>query len=357
QQRGVNAILVNLIEHKFSAQAPRDVYGNPPFTTPGDFSTPSSTYFDRAVSIVRKAADRGIVVFLFPAYLGYNGGAEGWYQDMANNGAAKLDAYGRYVGNRFVNLDNIVWVNAGDYNPPNKALTEAVADGIRAVDTRHLHTAHCTEGTSAMDYGSNETWLDLDNIYTYPTLGSRTPVYQRALAAYARAGWKPFFLMESVYENEWSASERQIRQESYEAVLSGGFGYFFGNSPIWSFGSGWQTALNSQGSRDMARIMSLLAGRRWELLVPDATGSFLVSGRGSTGSDHAVAARASDGSFGIVYVPTARNDVRGMADRLGIAVRRLRQHAAAGDARQQQHRLVRLGAGARGAVVEIPNTS
>ena len=310
QQRGVNAILVNLIEHSFSAQAPRDLYGNPPFTTPGDFATPNSVYFDRAVSIVRKAADRGIVVFLFPAYLGYNGGSEGWYQEMVNNGTAKLNAYGRYVGNRFVNLDNIVWVNAGDYNPPNKALTKAVADGIRAVDLRHLHTAHGTEGTSAMDYWANETWLDLDNVYTYPTLGSNTPVYQRALAAYGRAGWKPFFLMESVYENEWSASERQIRQQSYEAVLSGGFGYFFGNSPIWRFGPGWQTALNSQGARDMARIRSLLVGYRWDLLVPDATGSFLVSGRGGSGSDHAVAARASDGSFGIVYVPTARSDVQ-----------------------------------------------
>lgn len=310
QQRGVNAILVNLIEHEFSAQAPRDVYGNAPFTTPGDFSTPSDAYFDRAVSIVRKAADHGIVVFLFPAYLGYTGGSEGWYQEMVSSGTTKLAGYGRYVGNRFVDLDNIVWVDGGDYNPPNKALTEAVAAGIRAVDTRHLHTAHCAEGTSAMDYWSNETWLDLDDVYTYPSLGSGVPVYQRALAAYARTGWKPFFLIESVYENEWSAPERQIRQESYEAVLSGGFGYFFGNSPIWSFDAGWQTALDSQGSRDMARIASLLAGRRWDLLVPDATGSFLVSGRGGTGSDHAVAARASDGSFGVVYVPTARSDVQ-----------------------------------------------
>jgi hypothetical protein len=310
QQRGVNAILVNLIEHKYADQAPRDPYGNPPFTTPGDFATRNNAYFDRAVSIVRKAGDHGIVVFLFPAYLGYVGGSEGWYQEMVNNGKFKLKAYGNYVGNRFVNLDNIVWVNAGDYNPPNKALTEAVADGIRAVDTRHIHTAHCAEGTSAMDYWSNETWLDLDNVYTYPSLGSGVPVYQRSLAAYARAAWKPFFLMESVYENEWSVSERQIRQQSYEAVLSGGFGYFFGNTPIWRFGPGWPTALNSQGSRDMSRIRGLLVGRRWDLLVPDATGSFLIAGRGGSGSDHAVAARASDGSFGLVYVPTARSDVQ-----------------------------------------------
>jgi Protein of unknown function (DUF4038)/Concanavalin A-like lectin/glucanases superfamily/Putative collagen-binding domain of a collagenase len=310
QQRGVNAILVNLIEHKYGDQAPRDLYGNPPFTTPGDFATRNNAYFDRAVSIVRKAGDHGIVVFLFPAYLGYTGGAEGWYQEMASNGKTKLKAYGQYVGSRFVNVDNLVWVHAGDYNPPDKALTEAVADGIRSVDNRHLHTAHCAEGTSAMDYWSNEIWLDLDNVYTYPSLGSGVPVYQRALAAYARAGWKPFFLMESVYENEWNTSERQIRQQSYEAVLSGGFGYFFGNSPIWRFGAGWQPALDSRGSRDMARIRSLLVGRRWDLLVPDANGSFLIAGRGGSGSDHAVAARAGDGSFGVVYIPTARSNVQ-----------------------------------------------
>src|SRR3954451_23962302 len=43
--RGVNALVVNLIEHKFADHAPRDRAGASPFTVPGDFATPDDAYF------------------------------------------------------------------------------------------------------------------------------------------------------------------------------------------------------------------------------------------------------------------------------------------------------------------------
>src|SRR3569833_3174971 len=42
RRQGFNAIIVNLIEHKFNG--PVDRYGQNPFTTPGDFSTPNEKY-------------------------------------------------------------------------------------------------------------------------------------------------------------------------------------------------------------------------------------------------------------------------------------------------------------------------
>src|SRR5260370_3425182 len=56
----------------------------------------------------------------------------------------------------------------------------------------------------------------------------------------------------------------------------------------------------------MARFAAFFRARRWDLLVPDFTGAFLTAGSG-TGSDHASAARASDGSWGAIYVPTSRS--------------------------------------------------
>src|SRR5215467_9563648 len=38
-RQGFNSIIVNIIEHKF--RGPVDRYGDAPFTTPGDFSTPN----------------------------------------------------------------------------------------------------------------------------------------------------------------------------------------------------------------------------------------------------------------------------------------------------------------------------
>jgi len=86
RRKGFNAIIVNLIEHKF--QGPVNREGEGPFTTPGDFATPNEKYFAHADWVLRQAADRGMAVFLFPAYLGYKGLDEGWYQEVLLNGTA-----------------------------------------------------------------------------------------------------------------------------------------------------------------------------------------------------------------------------------------------------------------------------
>jgi hypothetical protein len=140
QAKGFNTLLVNLIEHEFSTNAPSNVYGDAPFLTVGDFSTPNNTYFDHAVSVVQKAATRDMLVLLTPAYLGYVGGSQGWYQDMSANGTTKLRAYGQYVAGKFAGLSNIIWVHGGDYTPPNLSLPNAVAEGILDMLPNSVHT-------------------------------------------------------------------------------------------------------------------------------------------------------------------------------------------------------------------------
>jgi len=46
--KGFNTVVVSIVEHLFSRQAPRDRAGNEPFTTSGDMSTPNDVYFDHA---------------------------------------------------------------------------------------------------------------------------------------------------------------------------------------------------------------------------------------------------------------------------------------------------------------------
>ena len=68
QKKGFNSIIVNLIEHKFCTTPPKTRAGLGPFEKDGDFSTPNKLYFDFAHEVVSKANDRGIVVWLAPAY-------------------------------------------------------------------------------------------------------------------------------------------------------------------------------------------------------------------------------------------------------------------------------------------------
>ncbi len=302
--RGFNAILVNLIEHKFASKAPANAYGMSPFLTNDPFARPNPVYFDHARWVVEQACSLGLVVLLAPAYAGNGGGSEGWYQEMEAAGAETMQDYGVYVGERFGDLDNIVWVQGGDYNPPDKNLVRALVAGIKAGDPGALQTAHGSPGWAALEYWAGEPWLDLNNVYTYES------VRDASLGQYALDPLMPFFLMESAYENEHEASEHRMRMQAYQAILSGASGHIFGNNPIWHFdGPGiteapmtWQQALNSRGSRSMTVLKDIIAPMRWWLLEPDVDARLVVNDHGVREAP-ATAARASDGSFALIYLP------------------------------------------------------
>jgi Protein of unknown function (DUF4038)/Putative collagen-binding domain of a collagenase len=333
--RGFNTILVSLIEAKFATDAPANAYGELPFhnqsfetfaalagllpfetvrkygtlaaTLFTDYSAPNEGYFAHADWVLRRAEEKGFLVLLTPSYTGYNGGAEGWYRAMIMNGADRLRQYGEFLVRRYRHFDNIVWVHAGDYDPPRKELVRAIAEVIRTFDPRALHTAHGAPETAAIEYWPDESWLHINNVYTYG------PVCPSVLEQYARPERMPFFLIESAYENEHQMTERRLRAQAYHAVLCGAAGQIFGNNPVWHFdGPGlhpalatWQEALDSRGAQSMTHLGRLLAGMPWWLFEPDSDHTLLTDGIGPE-DQRAVAARTSDKSLAIVYVPASR---------------------------------------------------
>jgi hypothetical protein len=312
QSKGFNTLLLEFVERTaaYPGGVPT-VDGQLPFTKtlPGstipDFSALNDAYFAHVDEVVQLAVARGFLVLFTPAYLGYQGNAEGWYQPMLANGIDRLTAFGNYVGKRYAKFDNIMWVAGGDYSPPDKTLTRAVQNGIKAFDTRHLHTAHAGDGTSALDWWAGESWLDVDTVYDDIAV-THVPIYTPASKEYTRADHKPFFLIESCYEASDCGDEVLIRQQAYESLLTGAFGQVYSRSLLWEFPSNWKSLMQSQGSFDMKRVHDLFAPRRWDLLLPDVDGSFLTAGAG-TGATHASAAYASDGSFAIAYTPEVRD--------------------------------------------------
>jgi hypothetical protein len=300
RQQGFNSIIVNLIEHKF--RGPVNRFGEGPFTTPGDFSTPNEKYFEHADWVIRKAAEKGFQVLLAPIYLGYIGTDEGWVEEALKNGPAKSRTWGRYVGKRYRDFDNIIWLIGGDRNPETaREDVDAIVDGIKEFDQRHIFAAHCHPENSGIDQYRKEGWLDLNTTYTYNIVhGMLSNDYNRVPAM-------PFVLIESTYEGEHNASAVQVRRQAYWAVLCGGTGQFMGNRPIWLFDPGWQAALDSVGAQDMTRWKELFTSRPWYLLAPDQKHEVVVDGLGEfRGLDYLAAARTEDGALVIAYMPTAR---------------------------------------------------
>jgi hypothetical protein len=312
QQLGFDAVLVNLIEHQFADNAPADIYGLAPFTGKV-FTTPNEAYFAHADYIIQSAAQKGILVLLAPAYVGFGCGDQGWAAEMQAASDADMTAWGQFLGQRYASHDNILWVIGGDADPTScspsvKGKLQDVVNGIRQYDTRHPFTAHNVRGMMGITPWTGASWLNVNTTYTNGN------DYAQAQTAYAVTPALPFFLIESNYENE-GADPQGLRAQSYWTVLSGGFGNVFGNCPIWFFGSttgqgdcgtlNWRGALGSTGSTNMSHFQKLFTGRHWGSLVPDVSHTVVTS---SSGAGTVTAACAADSSSIVAYLP-ARGSV------------------------------------------------
>ena len=317
--RGVNTVLVDLLgEFGANPNAPNTNAGVAPFTTVNDVSTPNDTYFNYAQSVVTEAANRNMLVLLTSAWHGF-GGAD-WYNNaLVPSGVTKCGTYGNYVGGKFKNFTNIIWVHAGDTDPGNQAITLAIRDNIASNAPTHLHTVECNEGDSGMDIWSGTTLLQapvgLNSVYDWQ-LHSHF-IIAKSISAWQLLPRKPHFCIESQYENENSTSNQLLRQQMYESVLGGGSGHVFGSDPIWGFFTNstqgytgtpqfWKDRLNSTGAQHLAVWGNFISSKEWWKLQPDTGNTFLTSGLGADPT-RASAALAWDNSFGLIYVPTSRS--------------------------------------------------
>jgi Protein of unknown function (DUF4038)/Putative collagen-binding domain of a collagenase len=304
RQKGFNTLIINLIEHLFSKDPPRNLAGDEPFTIPGDFQTPNEAYMAHAERVLEIADQLGIIVILAPVYLGYPRPdlLEGWYKEVLANGPGGCQAWGAYLGRRFGQFKNIIWGIGGDRNPDAAAAELVhVARGIRAAGGDNLFTAHVLPEHSPLDVFPALDWLDLNPTYTYEV------VHRKLEKDWKRDPVWPFFLIESTYEGEHNASPLQIRRQAYWSILCGGNGHCMGNRPIWLFDEGWEAALDLPGSVAMARWGAFFRGLPWADLVPDLDHAVVTSGLGEArGLDRVTAAATPDRRLTVAYLPSCR---------------------------------------------------
>jgi hypothetical protein len=308
--KGFSAILVNAIEHKFSGNPPYNYAGQHPFGNDDfDWSDRNENYWLHVDYVLNEAKLRGILVFLFPAYLGYSCASDGWCSEMVGQTNAAMRSYGEWLATRYNHQGNIIWVHGGDTNANAYAgaydRVAALADGIKSKDDYHLHAAHSSPESSALD--DYAALIDLNTTYSY------SAPQEKVQHDYQRAGALPFSYIEGYYENEHASTVLDWQRQALTAYLGGALlGHFFGNCPIWHFGSSpnycgmsnWQVELQSAGSTAMANIALLMRSREWWKFAPDYMNAAVISGKGS-GTRYKAAARASDGRTLMVWFPDA----------------------------------------------------
>ncbi len=303
KKMGVNSLIMNLVETYFNG--PLNAYGDQPFLTPGDFTTPNPAYFDHVDYVLGKALEKGFEVFLCPAYLGFDDGKdheEGWYKAVIDNGPENMYMYGKYIGQRYKDYGNIVWVMGGDC-APGEALDEirAMVKGIEESAGSQIFSVHNGRFQSGITEYPIEKWVDLNTTYAdkSETANLLKEDYDRRF---------PFFYIEGTYEFD-NSSEESIRSQMYLPVLMGANGFFYGNASLFEFKTGWDDSqvLESQGSGDLHRFAELFNSSAWYHLRPDIDHTLLINGAGDLqGGNYAAAAITEDSSSAVIYVPDDR---------------------------------------------------
>ena len=226
-------------------------------------------------------------------------------------------AYARFLGERYKDRTNVIWIASGEYEKiiPNweekapyviddrqKRLLSRLGEGLRDGSAgRHLITIHPIF-TSARDF-HDSPWLDFN---MQQTCGHLAPNIRRIAEDYARTPAKPVLNGEPGYENRlekkggWERTSWYLRNEGYWSVFSGGAGFTYGAHGVWKFGGDWREALELEGGSQMRYLRRLIESRPMLERIPRQEA--VVSDAGAPTNQTAIRATgAADGGYLMVY--------------------------------------------------------
>ncbi|HUX84565.1 MAG TPA: DUF4038 domain-containing protein [Chitinophagaceae bacterium] len=322
--KGFNTLLVSLISYDTRfAGGPPDWQGIAPFRIHWDFSTYNPLYFDHADRVLRLAEAKGFLVLLVPCYLGYKGDRnQGWWDELLDphNNPVKSLLYGRFLGNRYKDFPNILWVAGGDNSGKDSLYLHManIIEGIREFDKSHLWTGHFESAPATVWSTGNplySRYMDIDGLYdfTESSLGKDQPQYRAEINQYRKG--KMIFQLDQSYEQDIPHTadneDSTIRRKNYEGLLCGCAGTSFcpgqPANPEYVF-KDWRPLMNTVGMREATHCFRLMASIPWYLLVPDTGNKAIIRGKCIYGSrDYICSAMASDRSCYIAYLPRARS--------------------------------------------------
>jgi hypothetical protein len=293
--------------------------GNKPLIN-NDPLKPNEAYFAHVDWVIKKAEEKGIYIGLLPTW-GDKVDPLSWGKGPKIFNKENAFGYGKWLGSRYKDYKNIIWINGGDRQGggDNFEIWDAMAEGIKSVDKNHLMTFHPMGENSSSQWFHNSSWLDFNM--------SQTGHNQRSYAAYKRIVVRDYNLVpikpcldgEPRYEDHpvgWNPevlgwfNDADVRQALYWNLFSGAFGHTYGCHPIWQMKTpqrdavglarnNWYDVLDLPGAADLIHARRLLESRPFLSRVPDQS---LIVPSYYPETDFVVATRGDGYAF--IYFPS-----------------------------------------------------
>jgi hypothetical protein len=278
-------------------------YGEIPLEN-NDPTKPREAYFKHVDYIVDKAAELGLYIAMLPTW-GDKLFKDRWGKGPEIFNTSNAKTYGEWIGNRYKDRKNIIWVLGGDRNPRDQNDIEvwrAMAAGIetavggadKALMTYHPQPNDFADG-GAGKWFHNDAWFDFNMFQTGHCRENN--VYDRIQVSYKRTPIKPCIDGESIYENHpvcfnskdlGISSAYDVRKYAWLDVFAGAFGNTYGCHDIWQmYGGGrapvnganipWDKAIELPAAGQMQHLRRLIESRPMLERVPNQ--ALIVSAR------------------------------------------------------------------------------
>ncbi|WP_187260677.1 glycoside hydrolase family 140 protein [Pontibacter beigongshangensis] len=291
-------------------------YGHTPLHG-NDLLKPNEAYFEHVDFILDKAAELGLHMALLPTW------GDKLFKNKWGVGPEILDyrnayAYGRYIGNRYKERKNIIWVIGGDRNPRDgsedvevwralaRGITEAVGGNQNAMMTFHPQT-------NSSKWFHAEPWLDF-NMWQSGHCAD-TKVWDKITHDYNLSPVKPTMDGEPMYEEipvcfnlekNGYADPTDIRRKAYLNLFAGAHGHTYGCNNVWQMYAPerkrhidatkpWYESLDLPGANAMTHVRQLMESRPLLERVPDQ--SMIVSPVSDHYKERIQATRGTEYSF------------------------------------------------------------
>lgn len=300
-------------------------YGDLPLNF-DDPKQPNEAYFKHVDYIIDKAAEHNISIAFLPTW-GDKIWKSGWGNGPEIFTPENAKMYGQWLGNRYKDKKNIIWILGGDRNPQNEthlAIWRAMADGIiEGVGGKNkalisFHPQPNEQG--AGEYFYNDKWLDFNMFQNGHCRDN--PVFNKIQSSYNRTPVKPVMDAEPLYEDHpvcfnvkdlGTSSAYDVRKYAYLDIFSGAFGHTYGCHDIWQFYSQyreavngphvyWQQAMELPGAMQMQYLRKLIESHPMLDRVPDQ--SLIIENNLST-AERIQATRGNDYIF--VYTASGKS--------------------------------------------------
>jgi hypothetical protein len=249
-----------------------------------DPARPNEAYFNFVDEMVIKARDFGLFLAILPTWGAHvEDKAHPLFDNVHPFNPENAELYGNFLGQRYKDFPNIIWVMGGDREPyGNEAIWDALVKGLKTkAGNRHLFTYHTWGGKSSSEYYHSATWLDFNMIQS-GHVRQFANNYDLVAKDYQRAPVKPVVDGETTYEGLPIAfsegnprfSDADVRFAAYQAVFSGAFGFAYGHNSVWQMyrpelndqpildpSLSWRDALEAPGGSQMQYLRNLIESR------------------------------------------------------------------------------------------------